>query len=56
MGETDAQLIARTAHDPAAFAAVFDRRYPAIYRYAVARVGIAAHEATIEHVLEVARG
>jgi RNA polymerase sigma factor (sigma-70 family) len=39
MEPTDAELIARTASEPEAFAAVFDRHYDAIFRYATARLG-----------------
>lgn len=37
--QTDAQVIARAASDPAAFAIVFDRHYDTVYRYAAARLG-----------------
>jgi len=37
--DTDAEIIARMRTDPAAFAAVFDRYYPAIHGYASRRLG-----------------
>ena len=35
--EADGALIARSLLDPAAFAAVFDRHWPAIHRYCTSR-------------------
>jgi RNA polymerase sigma-70 factor (ECF subfamily) len=37
--DTDAEIISRMHRDPAAFATVFDRYYPAIYTYASRRLG-----------------
>lgn len=44
MGETDAEIIARTADEAEAFADIFDRYYTPIFRYAVARLGVTEGE------------
>ncbi len=38
-GETDAEIMSRAHGDPAVFAALFDRYYPAIHGYATRRLG-----------------
>jgi RNA polymerase sigma-70 factor, ECF subfamily len=41
---TDAEAIARSSAEPAAFGAVFDRHFQAVYAYAQRRVGLALAE------------
>src|SRR4051812_28676444 len=41
---TDAEAIARSRDEPAAFGAVFDRHFQAVYAYAQRRVGLAVAE------------
>ena len=41
---TDAALIAASETDPAAFAGVFDRHWPAIHRFCVSRAGPAGED------------
>ena len=46
--EADGRLIARSLHDPPAFAAVFDRHWPAIYRFCTSRAGTAGEDLAAE--------
>ena len=45
---TDAALIAASLSDPAAFAGVFDRHWPAIHRFCVNRAGSAGEDLAAE--------
>ncbi len=45
---TDAALIAASLADPAAFAGVFDRHWPAIHRFCVSRAGPAGEDVAAE--------
>jgi RNA polymerase sigma-70 factor (ECF subfamily) len=45
---TDAALIAASLSDPAAFAGVFDRHWPAIHRFCVSRAGAAGEDLAAE--------
>lgn len=51
LGTDDAQLIARSIDDPAAFAQVFDRHFDIIHRYLRGRVGHAAEDLAAETLL-----
>jgi RNA polymerase sigma-70 factor, ECF subfamily len=44
----DASLIARSVREPAAFAAVFDRHWPGIFRYCASRAGSAGEDLAAE--------
>ncbi|MEX2549595.1 MAG: hypothetical protein WD638_05180 [Nitriliruptoraceae bacterium] len=44
MGDSDADLIARSCHDPRAFAMIFARHYDAMHRFLWTRIGDAAED------------
>jgi RNA polymerase sigma-70 factor (ECF subfamily) len=46
--EADGALIARSLLDPTAFAAVFDRHWPAIHRFCTSRAGAAGEDLAAE--------
>lgn len=45
---SDAELLARSAHDPVAFTAVFDRHWPAIHAFCTSRAGEAGEDLAAE--------
>jgi RNA polymerase sigma factor (sigma-70 family) len=45
---SDAAIIVAARRDPARFAEIFDRHWPAIHRYCVSRVGVAGEDVAAE--------
>jgi RNA polymerase sigma factor (sigma-70 family) len=46
--ESDAAIVARSLADPAAFATIFDRHWPKLYRFCTARAGAAGEDIAAE--------